>query len=93
LKRRSIRSPASHEPDEQQDPLKQTFYFQDLPPDIKMIVLQGVKFRASRTEVLPEDVVMFDLAYLLDEEADDIINRHNRNRTIKGWLDFAERGE
>ena len=93
MKKRSSRTPASYELDDHQDPLRRKLYFQELPPDVKEVVLQGVKFRASRTEALPEDVVQFDLADLLDEKADDMINRHNSKRTIKEWLDFSERGE
>jgi hypothetical protein len=33
---------------------------------------------------------LFDLDDLLDEEADDLINRNNITRTITDWLAFAK---
>ena len=73
------------------DPLTQTCFFQELPPDMQLVVLQGVKFRVSKDSV-PDNLGLFDLDDLLDEEADDFINRHNWKITIKAWLKFAETG-
>jgi hypothetical protein len=81
---RAAKSLRSTEP---QHPLKQKLYFQELSPDI-----QVVKFRLSRESVLG-DMRLFDPDDLLDEEADDLINRNNVRRTIREWLAFAERGE
>jgi hypothetical protein len=71
--------------------VKEKLFFQDLPLDIQMVVLQGVKFRLSR-EPWPEDLGLLDLDDLLDEAADDVINRSNWKRTISEWLRFAEKG-
>jgi hypothetical protein len=91
LGRRNTRATKRSDSTEQQDPLKQRFFFQELPPDIQMVVLQGVRFRVSM-DPLPEDLGLFDLDDLLDEEADDIINinRNNSKKTVAQWLEFAE---
>jgi hypothetical protein len=83
---------AGHADGNGSDPLEKRSFFQDLPADIQMVVLQGVKFRLAR-EALPGDLGLLDLDDLLDEGADDLINRHNARRTIRQWLEFAEEGE
>ena len=92
MTRKGSRSASISDATEQQSLLKRRFYFQELPADLQMVVLQGVKFRLSG-DYLPEDLGLLDLDDLLDEEADDIINRNNVRRTIKDWLQFAETGQ
>ena len=73
------------------DPLKEAYYFEELPADIKQAVFEGVKYRSS-SDWLQEDVEQLGtegVNDLWDELTDDLINRHNWKRTVKEWFEFA----
>jgi len=91
MKRKTRETPKEPGATQSPDLMKENRFFQDLPPDIQMVILQVVKFRLSRNP-WPEDLGLLDLDDLLDEAADDVINRSNWKRTISEWLRFAEKG-
>lgn len=92
MKRRINRGKRDTREGQRLNPLDNRFFYQDLPTDVQMVVLQGVKARLSR-DYLPEDLGLLNLDDLRDEDADDIINRYNIRRTIKDWLQLAESGQ
>ena len=91
MKRIASRGAEKAEITQRRGPLQQKLFFQQLPPDVQLAILLGIKFRLSRGP-LPEDRGLFYLDDVLDEEADDVINRHNWKRTIREWIEFAETG-
>jgi len=80
--------------------IKTPYFFQELPPDIQQLVWEEARFRTGiidsqgriKSDYL-EDVQEFGMDTLLDETADDFVNRHNQRRAIQEWLKFAERGK
>ena len=71
--------------------MEQSYLFQELPWDMRQMVFEGVRVLIDAGD-LQGAIEKYGLDKLLNEEADDIINRYNWRRSPKEWLAFAETG-